>query len=335
MTTLPAASSRLALWLLIAAVAVWLALNRYHLDPALIESAIHDLGLLAPLGHVVLFALGTILFVPGAVFGLLGGALFGPVWGAVLNLTGATLGATAAFIVARYAAADWVRRKLGGRLDRLIVEVEAEGWRFVAFVRLVPLFPFNLTNYALGLTRISLKHYVVASLVCMMPGAVAYAWLGHAGREAAAGNTAAIRYGLIALALLAAITFLPRLVRRLRGQEQPKWIEVDELASLLKEGPGVSLVDVRGADEFTGPLGHIADAANLPVGELPRRLAEINALKDRPVILVCRTDKRSATAATLLRDAGFRDVGVLHGGMERWNQNSLPVKEGVLASNAY
>src|SRR5262252_8085564 len=327
MTTLPAASSRLALWLLIAAVAVWLALNRDHLDPALIESAIHDLGLLAPLGHVVLFALGTILFVPGAIFGLLGGTLFAPLWGAVLNLTGATLGATAALIVAGYAAADWVRRKVGGRLDRLIAEAEAEGWRFVAFVRLVPLFPINLTNYALGLTRISLKHYVLASLVCMTPGAVAYAWLGHAGREAAAGNTAAIRYGLIALALLAAITFLPRLVRRLRGQEQPKWIEVDELASLLKEGagPGVALIDVRGADEFTGPLGHIADAANLPVGELPKRLAEINALKDRPVILVCRTDKRSATAAALLRDAGFRDVGVLRGGMEQWHQKGLPV----------
>src|SRR6516164_8828309 len=265
MTMLPAASSRLALWLAIAAVTVWLALNRDRFDPALIESTIHDFGLLASLGHVVLFALGTILFVPGAIFGLVGGALFGPSWGAVLNLTGATLGATAAFLVARYAAADWVRRKAGSRLDRLMAEVEAEGWRFIAFVRLVPLFPFNLTNYALGLTRISLKHYVLASLVCMMPGAVAYAWLGHAGREAAAGNTAAIRYGLIALALLAATTFLPRLVRRLRGQEQPKWIEADELASRLKESRGIALVDVRGADEFTGPLGHIADAANLPV----------------------------------------------------------------------
>src|SRR5215467_2812249 len=95
MTTLPPASSRVALWLVVAAVAVWLAQNRDHLDRALIESAIYDLGLLAPLGHVVLFALGTILFVPGAIFGLLGGVLFGPLWGAVLNLTGATLGATA------------------------------------------------------------------------------------------------------------------------------------------------------------------------------------------------------------------------------------------------
>jgi len=246
MTMPPVAFPRLALGLLLAALAVWLAFNRDRLDPALIESAIRDLGLWAPLGHIVFFSLGTILFVPGALFGLVGGALFGPLWGTVLNLAGASLGATAAFLVARYAAADWVRRKAGGRLDRLIAGVEAEGWRFVAFVRLVPLFPFNLTNYALGLTRISLKHYVLATLVCMVPGTVAYTWLGHAGREAAAGNMAAVRYGLIALALLAAIAFLPRLVWRLRGQEQPKWIEVDELAIRLKESRGIAVIACAG-----------------------------------------------------------------------------------------
>ena len=188
------------------------------------------------------------------------------------------------------------------------------------------LFPFNLTNYALGLTRISLTHYVLASLVCMVPGTLAYTWLGHAGREAAAGNTAAIRYGLIAVALMAAIAFLPRLLRRLRSQEQPRWVEVDELASRLKGAAGTAVIDVRGPDEFMGPLGHIADASNMPMGELPKRLGQIDALKARPVVLVCRTDKRSATAAMLLRDAGFRDVGVLRGGMEQWNQKSLPVE---------
>jgi rhodanese-related sulfurtransferase len=85
------------------------------------------------------------------------------------------------------------------------------------------------------------------------------------------------------------------------------------------------VIDVRGPDEFTGPLGHIADASNTPVAELPQRLMEISSLKNRPVILVCRTDKRSATAATLLRDAGFRDVGALRGGMEEWNRKGLPV----------
>lgn len=334
MTMLRATLPRLVLVLLVTATAVWLAFNWDRLDPTLIESSIHDLGLWAPLGHIILFALGTILFVPGAILGLAGGALFGPLWGTVLNLAGATLGATASFLIARYVAADWVRQRVGTRLDRLITGVEAEGWRFVAFVRLVPLFPFNLTNYALGLTRIPLGLYVLASLVCMVPGTLAYAWLGFAGREAAAGDATAIRYGLMALALLAAIAFLPRLVRRLRDGGAPRWIGVDDLASQLKDSSDIAVIDVRGPDEFTGPLGHIAGAKNLPVGELPNRLAEINALKDETVILVCRTDKRSANAAALLRDAGFRDIRVLRGGMERWNADTLPVEDRAVQGKA-
>ena len=123
--TLRAVLPRLILGIAIAGVAIWLALNRDRLDPALIESSIRDLGPWAPLGHVVLFAVGTVLFVPGAILGLAGGALFGPFLGTVVNLAGATLGATASFLVARYLAADWVRRKAGGRLDRLIAGVEA------------------------------------------------------------------------------------------------------------------------------------------------------------------------------------------------------------------
>ena len=209
--------SRLVFGLAIAGAAIWLALNRDRFDPALIESSIRDLGLWAPLGFVALFALGTLLFVPGAIFGLAGGVLFGPMWGSVLNLIGATLGATWAFLAARYLGADWVRRKAGGRLDRLIAGVEAEGWRFVAFVRLVPLFPFNLLNYALGVTRIPLTHYVVASLICMAPGTIAYTYLGYAGREAIAAGETAVQTGLIALGLLALAAFIPRIVRRIRA----------------------------------------------------------------------------------------------------------------------
>src|SRR6516225_3148754 len=73
---------------------------------------------------------------------------------ATLDAWLATLGPTLAFLVARYVAGDWVARRAGGLLKRLIDGVDAEGWRFVAFVRLVPLFPFNLSNYLLGLTRI-------------------------------------------------------------------------------------------------------------------------------------------------------------------------------------
>lgn len=215
--TLRSTLPRLAVGALVAGAAIWLTLERDRLDPALVESAIRDLGAWAPLGHAALFAVGTVLFVPGAIFGLAGGVLFGPLWGTLLNLAGATLGATAAFLMARHVAAGWTRARSGRWMDRLVAGVEAEGWRFVALVRLVPLFPFNLTNYALGLTRIRLSHYVLATLVCMAPGTLAFTWLGHAGRRAAAGDATAIRYGLIALAVLAAITFVPRLVRRNRG----------------------------------------------------------------------------------------------------------------------
>ena len=170
----------------------------------------------APLLFIGLYALGAVFFLPGSVLTLAGGALFGPWQGTLYSLGGATLGAVLSFLVSRHLAADWVRRKSGARLSQLIEGVESEGWRFVAFTRLVPLFPFNLLNYALGLTRIPLAAYALTTFVCMIPGALAYTWLGHAGREAAAGGEGMIRNGLIALALLAAALFLPRLVMRWR-----------------------------------------------------------------------------------------------------------------------
>src|SRR5579859_950806 len=249
---------RLILVLGLAMAIAWAVLNRDRLDPGSLQAQIQSLGLWAPLGFIALFALATLLFLPGAMFGLAGGALFGPLWGSAWNLIGATLGATLAFLAARYVASDWVARRASRRLKELIEGVEAEGWRFVAFVRLVPLFPFNLSNYALGLTRIRLHHYVIATLICMVPGAIAYTWLGHAGRGALIGETDALRYGLLALGPLAAIALLPRLVARLRAPLA--WIEAAEVKRRLDNGEVVTALDVRGPDEFTGPLGHIAGA---------------------------------------------------------------------------
>jgi rhodanese-related sulfurtransferase len=87
-----------------------------------------------------------------------------------------------------------------------------------------------------------------------------------------------------------------------------------------------TVVDVRGPDEFIGPLGHIATARNIPVGELESRLAELAGFERKSIVLVCRTDKRLATAALTLRAAGFKQVNVLRRGMERWNDANLPVE---------
>ena len=210
---------KLSRWLLagcIVAGIVLIMLNRDKMDTESLERWIANTGVAAPLFFVFIYALGTVFFLPGSILTLTGGALFGPVMGTFYSLTGATIGATLAFLVSRYLAADWVARKASGRLKQLQQGVEKEGWRFVAFVRLVPLFPFNLLNYALGLTRIKLSHYIFVSYLCMLPGALAYSWLGYAGREAMAGGEELVQKWLLALGFLAAVIFLPHLIKRLR-----------------------------------------------------------------------------------------------------------------------
>jgi uncharacterized membrane protein YdjX (TVP38/TMEM64 family) len=157
---------------------------RDQLDATAIQNWIDEAGNAAPLLFIFVYIVGTVFFFPGAVLTLLGGALFGPVLGTFYNLTAATIGSMLSFLVARYLASSWVEKKTGGKLKQLLNGVENEGWRFVAFVRLVPLFPFNLLNYGLGLTKIKFAHYSIASYIFMLPGAIAYTYLGYIGKEA-------------------------------------------------------------------------------------------------------------------------------------------------------
>jgi uncharacterized membrane protein YdjX (TVP38/TMEM64 family)/rhodanese-related sulfurtransferase len=307
--------------MLVIAVGTAIAL-RDRFDAAALQAWVEGAGAAGPLLFMAVYALVTVLFLPGSVITLAGGVLFGPVWGTVYNLTGATIGAALAFLIARYLAAGWVTQRTGGRMKQLVDGVEQEGWRFVAFVRLVPLFPFNLLNYALGLTRIRFWHYVLASYIFMLPGATAYTWLGYAGREALAGGEGMIRNLLIALALLASVAFLPRLIKRLRAQPM---LAVDELKRRLDAGEKLLLLDVRSAADFAGEKGHIAGAFNLPLEELTARLGELESRRDQPVLLVCTTDRRSAKAAAQLAAAGFAKVQVVQGGMSAWRERGWPV----------
>lgn len=307
---------------LLAGIAV-ATVYREQFSATALQTWMQDAGAAAPLVFMALYAAATVLFLPGSILTIAGGALFGPVWGTFYSLTGATLGATLAFLVARYLASDWVARKAGGRLKQLIDGVEAESWRFIAFVRLVPLFPFNLLNYALGLTRIKLFHFIITSYICMLPGSIAFTYLGYAGREAAAGSAGSIQKGLLALGLLALIVFLPRLIRRMR---RTPMFGVEELKRKLDVGEDLLVLDVRGAQDFSGEQGHIAEARSIPLEELPQRMAELDSYLTRPVAIVCRTDKRSTVAAQLLSDKGFSDINVTRGGMTAWNQNGFPVE---------
>lgn len=324
----PATLGKISVVALLATAIVLAVIYRHQLDARILEDWIKGTGTLGPLLFMGLYALGTVLFLPGSVLTLAGGALFGPIAGTFYNLTGATFGAILAFVIARYLAQEWVTRKAGGRLKTLLDGVDAEGWRFVAFVRLVPLFPFNLLNYALGLTRIRLLHYIVATYVFMLPGALAYTYLGYVGREAATGGEGLVQKSLLALALLALAAFLPRLIKRLRAAPAPvlPTLNVSELRERLAEGDDVLVLDVRTAEEYRGPLGHIAVARNIPLAELAAREPELRAHLNHPIAVVCRTDRRSAQAVMQLRTAGYTQLLLVPGGMEAWNRDNLPVE---------
>ena len=294
---------------------------RDRFDAAALEVWINDAGVLAPVIFILIYALATVLFLPGSVITLAGGALFGPVLGTFCNLTGATLGAVLAFLISRYLASGWIADKAGGRVRQLINGVEGEGWRFVAFVRLVPLFPFNLLNYALGLTRIRFLHYLIASYIFMLPGAMAYTYIGYAGREAIGGSEGLIQKILIALALLGVVAFLPRIIGNIRRGPA---IDIPELKKRIEDNSTLVL-DVRTAEDFVGEQGHIDCAVNIAVEDLPARMNELTEYIERPIAIVCRTDKRSAKAALLLAEAGFHNVHVVRGGMTKWIEAGLPV----------
>jgi uncharacterized membrane protein YdjX (TVP38/TMEM64 family) len=132
-------------------------------------------ALLFVLGYIV----ATVAFVPGSLLTIAGGAIFGLVNGTALVFVAATLGAAAAFLVSRYGARSAVERRLAGdiRLAAIDRAVGREGRKIVFLLRLSPVFPFNLLNYALGLTRVRFRDYLLAS-VGMLPATILYVYYG-------------------------------------------------------------------------------------------------------------------------------------------------------------
>jgi uncharacterized membrane protein YdjX (TVP38/TMEM64 family) len=309
--------------LLIAGVAI-AVVYRDQIDVVVLQSWVNEAGVAGPVVFMLIYIIGTVFFFPGSVLTLAGGALFGPVAGTFYNLTAATIGAIVSFIAARYLAHDWVEKKTGGRLKTLKQGVEGEGWKFVAFVRLVPLFPFNLLNYALGLTKIRLSHYSIATYICMLPGAIAYTYLGYIGREAMAGDDAIIQKVLLGIALLAVVGFLPGLIGKLRAKPM---INVDELKTKLDENEEILLLDVRTAEDYVGEQGHIENSTLVPLEELQQRLDELSDYLEKTIVTICRTDRKSVKAAELLAQNGFADVHVVRMGMTDWIKQGYPIKQ--------
>jgi uncharacterized membrane protein YdjX (TVP38/TMEM64 family) len=145
------------------------------------------LGFWGPVVVVLFYVLACILFLPGSILTIGAGFLFKLALGTATVSVGATLGACAAFWVGRTVAREWVAKKIGGNPKFAAIDeaVGREGFKIVLLTRLSPVFPFNLLNYAFGLTRVRFRSYALASWLGMLPGTVLYVYIGSAARSLA------------------------------------------------------------------------------------------------------------------------------------------------------
>lgn len=212
--------------LLVLAVVVALVLAGRRAAVALpaFSAWVDGLGRWGPVVFIAGYALATVAFVPGSLLTLAAGAIFGLVEGTLVVLAAATLGASLAFLAARYLARGMVERRLAGnqRFAAIDRAIGVQGRKIVFLLRLSPLFPFNLLNYALGLTRVRFPDYLVAS-VGMVPGTLLYVYYGKVAGDVArlAGGGAVHRdagyYVMVGLGLaatLAVTTVVARLARQ-------------------------------------------------------------------------------------------------------------------------
>ncbi len=190
---------------------------------------IDGLGFAGGLAFMAIYIVATVAFLPGSILTLGAGVIFGIAMGSVYVFVGATLGAIAAFLVGRYLARGWVSQKIAGNqsfnaIDQAVAE---EGFKIVLLTRLSPVFPFNLLNYAFGITGVRLKDYALGS-IGMIPGTIMYVYIGslagdlaRIGSESQAANPAAqwtIRIlGLIAT--VAVTVYVTRVARQALAQK--------------------------------------------------------------------------------------------------------------------
>jgi uncharacterized membrane protein YdjX (TVP38/TMEM64 family) len=215
-------------------VAVVVAAIRYFDVQQIFREALAWISGLGPLGPVIfvgLYILACVFLLPGAILTLGAGAVFGFAQGAVAASAGATLGATCAFLVGRYLARDWVAARIAGNEKFRAVDeaVAREGWKIVLLTRLSPAFPFNILNYAFGLTKVRLKDYFFASWIGMIPGMFMYVYIGSLAGDLAslgAGNNQRslgewVMYGVGLAATVVVTVFITRLAREALNKRIP------------------------------------------------------------------------------------------------------------------
>ena len=202
---------------------VYLLLNYFGITESLtrdnipkLKAEIREFGVFAPLVYIGFYVLATIFFLPGLPVTMLSGLVFGPLWGIAYASIGSVIGISCAFLIARYAARGMVERWVdrNAQFRRIDEGVRRQGWRMLMVTRLLPIFPFNLQNYAYGLTKIGFVTFVLVSWVCMLPGTAAYVQLGAAVNVGEGNIKKTLLYLAGAALCVVLVSLIPSFIRK-------------------------------------------------------------------------------------------------------------------------
>ena len=181
-----------------------------------IKTWVAGFGRIAPLVYIGLYLVSTVFFLPGSPVTVLAGFVFGPLWGIFYASVASIISISIAFLIARYVARDlvegWVKNN--AQFRKIDEQVEEQGWRILMFTRLVPIFPFNLQNYAYGLTSIRFSTYVLVSAIFMLPGTAVFVQLGGAFVSGEGNIWKTLLYLGIAGVLMLLLSLVPRLLQK-------------------------------------------------------------------------------------------------------------------------
>jgi|KBSMisStaDraftv2_1062788.scaffolds.fasta_scaffold07832_5 uncharacterized membrane protein YdjX (TVP38/TMEM64 family) len=213
---IPRKSTYLVALIMVAAFG-WLLVPHHHWV-RLVQEWLSELGPWAPLIFVAIHVIAIVALIPGAVFSVAAGVLYGP-WGFALAVLGATIGASAAFLIARYFA----RRRVGEliaarpRLDAVRAAVNDEGWRIVFLFYVSPFAPFSVQNYLFGISDIRFTHFFSAMLFGIVPGTLLDVYLGIVGSAATGGHVSVLKWASYAVGIIASVLAAWLVARKARA----------------------------------------------------------------------------------------------------------------------
>jgi uncharacterized membrane protein YdjX (TVP38/TMEM64 family) len=171
---------------------------------------VEHLGPLGLVAFIGIYAIATVIFVPGSLLTISAGLVFGLGLGTLVAWLGAVLGSTLAFLIARYLARSKIEEKTRNNQKFKAIDeaIGKQGWKIISLLRLSPLIPFNASNYFYGVTAIKFWPYVLASACGMLPGTLLYVYLGAAGKAGLGGEKQhnPVEYIFFGLGLVATIT---------------------------------------------------------------------------------------------------------------------------------